>query len=31
MDKVAGLHVQRALRRHHNQISFTAMPLNFVD
>jgi hypothetical protein len=31
MGKVAGLHVQRAERRHHNQISFTPLPLNVVD
>jgi hypothetical protein len=31
MGKVAGLHVQWAERRHHNQISFTPMPLNVVD
>jgi hypothetical protein len=31
MGKVAGLHLQRAERRHHNQISFTPMPLNVVD
>jgi hypothetical protein len=31
MGKVAGLHVQRAERRHHNQISVTPMPLNILD